>query len=380
MIYREGKEKAYKESSVDDKYVENLTSPFYAVMSAKVNEVVDGDNKKVDNNDGKDNSKIPKSSFYEEFFKLSEKFTMNDDIDNSVKSNENVTNASSSPPLKRRQGSVNNRINYDNKSSGIVGDYIDNFLESRNENLSPSELANRKKILEERIFKRDKNLLEAFNTADKAKEYVENYTNNNNNNNDGGKNDNDNKKMNLDRINGNNNKIVEGESDIKNELNGFLSTSSRNEILNHINYSNSSINTKNDNVVKNLNRGTSVFLALEEELIKFKKAHFDTYNPEKDSNEKIIEKKNVTSTNFNSKNKYQNNRILSTTEKNELYEKELLQNKKITNEFIDKGEEMVFSYSDYLISKSKSLLPFNFPTGDGVIKNRKKDLRSNNRK
>lgn len=347
-------------------------------MSAKVDQVVDGD-KKAGKNDEKNNSKIPKSSFYEEFSKLSEKFTVNDDIDNSFKSNEKVTNPSSSPPLKRRQSSLNNRINDDNKSPEIVGDYIDNFLKSRNENLSPSELANRKKILEERIFKRDKNLLEVFNTADKAKEYVENYTNNNND--DDIKSDNSNKKINSNRIFDNKgDKLVEGESEIKNKLNKFLSTSSRNEILNELYDKNSSINTRNDNVVKNLNRGTSVFLAIEEEFTKFKKDHFDTYDPEKDSREKIIAKKNENSTNFRSNNKYKSNRILSTTEKNELYEKETLQNKKITNELKNKGEEMVFSYSDYLISKSKSLIPFNFSTEKDAFKNRKKDLRSNNRK
>ena len=341
-------------------------------MSAKVDQVIDGD-KKAEKNDEKNNN--PKSSFYEELSKLSDKFTLNDDIDNSAKSSEN---ASSSPPLKRRQSSVNNRINDDNKSPEIVGDYIDNFLKSRNENLSPNELANRKKILEERIFKRDKNLLEVFNTVDKAKEYVENYTNNNNN---GVENDNNNKKMNLNTINENNgDKLVEGESEIKNKLNELLSTSSRNEILNELYDNNSSINTRNDNVVKNLNRGTSVFLAMEEELIKFKKDHFDTYDPEKDSREKIIAKKNETSTNFRSNNNYKSNRILSTIEKNEIYEKELLQNKKITNKLKNKGEEMIFSYSDYLISKSKSLIPFNFSTEKDVIKNRKKDLRSNNRK
>jgi hypothetical protein len=375
--FREGKEKGYKEASADDKYLQNIVSPFYQVMTAKVDEIVD--DKKVGKNDEKNNPK--KSSFYDEFAKLKERFNASvADADDDTKMNKNMTNTSSSSSLKRRQSSMHNRKNEDNENlTGVMEHYIDTFLASRDEKLTPIELEKKKKLLKERIVMRDRNILEAFNAADKVENFVSTYTNGA---------DNGNKNTIKSELNRNNdilnNEINDGlnveESELKNKLNQILNASSRNEIFNKLNGNDRSISKNNDNVVRNLDRGTSVFLTLEDEFFKFKKEHYDAYDPEKELREKndsiLISKK------MNIRREFRNNRILSTAELNEIYAKESLQNKKITNELKNKGKEIVYSYTDYLLSRSKSFIPFNFEKNAQVLtnKNSKKSLRSNNRK
>ena len=346
-------------------------------MTAKVDEILD--DKKVGKNDEKDNPK--KSSFFDEFAKLKERFNASvADADDDTKMNKNVANTSSSLSLKRRQSRVNNRINEDNDNlPGVMESYIDIFLASRDEKLTSIELQKKKKQLKERIVMRDRNILEAFNAADKVENFVSTYTTSVGN-------DNKNKvKSNLNRrnntLNNENNDGLNVEvSELKDKLNQALNTSSRNEIFNQLNGNNLSINKNNESVVRNLDRGTSVFLTLEEEFFKFKKEHFDVYDPEKELRE--INNNILTSKKVNIRKEFRNNRILSTAELNELYSKESLQNKKITNELKNKGKEIVYSYTDYLLSRSKSFLPFNFDTNAQVLTNQnsKKSLRSSNRK
>ena len=350
-------------------------------MTAKVDEIVD--DKKVGKNNEKNNPK--KSSFFDEFAKLKERFNASvadADADYNTKMNRDMTNSSSSSSLRRRQSSMNNRKNEDNDNlSGVMENYIDTFLASRDEKLTPIELEKKKKLLKERIALRDRNILEAFNAADKVENFVSTYTN-------GTEYENKNvntKKSEFNRQNDTlNNNNYDGlnveESELKNKLNQILNTSSRNEIFNKLNGNDRSIRKNNDNVVRNLDRGTSVFLTLEDEFFKFKKEHYDTYDPEKETREKnnnilISQKTNI-------RKGFRNNRILSTAELNEIYAKESHQNKRITSELKNKGKDIVYSYTDYIISRSKSFLPFNFDKNAQVLtnQNNKKSLRSNNRK
>ena len=291
--------------------------------------------------------------------------------------NKNMTNTSSSSSLKRRQSSMNNRKNEDNENlPRVMENYIDTFLASRDVKLTPIELEKKKRILKDRIAMRDRNILKVFNAADKVENFVSTYTNGS---------ENITVKSDLNRKNDilnneNNDELNVEESQLKNKLNQILNTSSRNEILNKLNGNDRSINKNNENVVRHLDRGTSVFLTLEDEFFKFKKEHYDVYDPEKEIREKnndilISQKTNI-------RKGFQNNRILSTAELNEIYAKESLQNKKITSELKNKGKETVYSYTDYLLSRSKSFLPFYFDKNAQVLtnKNDKKSLRSNNRK
>jgi hypothetical protein len=348
-------------------------------MTAKVDEIVD--DKKVGRNNEEINQK--KSSFFDEFAKLKERFNASvADADADAKMNKNMTNTSSSSSLKRRQSSMNNRKNEDNENlPGVMENYIDTFLASRDEKLTPIELEKKKKLLKERIVMRDRNILKAFNAADKVENFVSTYTN-------GSENENKNRNTLKSELNGqndtlnnaNNDGLNVEENELKNKFNQILNTSSRNDISNKLNGNDRSISKNNDNVVRNLDRGTSVLLTLEDEFLKFKKEHYDTYDPEKELREKnndiLISKK------VNIRKEFRNNRILSTAELNEIYAKESLQNKKITSELKIKGKEIVYSYTDYLISRSKSFLPFNFDKNAQVLtkQNSKKSLRSNNRK
>ena len=345
-------------------------------MTAKVDEIVD--DKKVGKNNEKNNPK--KNSFFDEFAKLKERFNASvadADADYNTKMNKNMTNTSSSSSLKRRQSSMNNRKNEDNENlPRVMENYIDTFLASRDVKLTPIELEKKKRILKDRIAMRDRNILKVFNAADKVENFVSTYTNGS---------ENITVKSDLNRKNDilnneNNDELNVEESQLKNKLNQILNTSSRNEILNKLNGNDRSINKNNENVVRHLDRGTSVFLTLEDEFFKFKKEHYDVYDPEKEIREKnndilISQKTNI-------RKGFQNNRILSTAELNEIYAKESLQNKKITSELKNKGKEIVYSYTDYLLSRSKSFLPFYFDKNAQVLtnKNDKKSLRSNNRK
>lgn len=345
-------------------------------MTAKVDEIVD--DKKVGKNNEKNNPK--KNSFFDEFAKLKERFNASvadADADYNTKMNKNMTNTSSSSSLKRRQSSMNNRKNEDNENlPRVMENYIDTFLASRDVKLTPIELEKKKRILKDRIAMRDRNILKVFNAADKVENFVSTYTNGS---------ENITVKSDLNRKNDilnneNNDELNVEESQLKNKLNQILNTSSRNEILNKLNGNDRSINKNNENVVRHLDRGTSVFLTLEDEFFKFKKEHYDVYDPEKEIREKnndilISQKTNI-------RKGFQNNRILSTAELNEIYAKESLQNKKITSELKNKGKETVYSYTDYLLSRSKSFLPFYFDKNAQVLtnKNDKKSLRSNNRK
>ena len=348
-------------------------------MTAKVDEIVD--DKKVGKNNEKNNPK--KSSFFDEFAKLKERFNASvADADDNTKLNKNMTNSSASSSFKRLQSSMNNRKNEENEDlQGVMESYIDTFLASRDEKLTPTELEKKKKLLKERIVMRDRNILKAFNAAGKVENFVSTYAN-------GSKNENKDvntmkseiKRQNDALDNENNDGLNVEESELKNKLNQLLNTSSRNEIFNKLNGNDRSVSKNNDNVVRNLDRGTSVFLTLEDEFYKFKKEHYDTYDPEKELREKNNEI--ASSKKLNIRKGFRNNRILSTTELNEIYAKESLQNKKITSELKNKGKEIVYSYTDYLLSRSKSFLPFNFDKSAQVLtnENSKKSLRSNNRK